>query len=274
MKIYAQLLGLSIFILTITGCSSPTSTPETPVSPAPARSPSPTANQTLTTDNSPGFSTGSISPAKAMLVDRAAHTATLLDSGKVLIAGGFGHGDNAYTDSTELYDPGSGNFVFTGKLPVGRCCHTATKLADGRVLIAGGFNGDYLSNAEIYDPLTGTFTPTRPLTTPRMDHVAVLLDNGKVLLAGGVGTGWTFLASAELYDPATGSFSPTGDMSVPRESHTITKLLDGRVLITGGHQGRHAAVCDGYLATRRERAYLGWLWDRTECQRQDLDLQP
>jgi hypothetical protein len=177
-----------------------------------------------------------------MLADRAAHAATLLDNGEVLITGGFGQGDDTYRDSAELYDPVSGEFVYTGKMAIRRCCHSSTRLLDGRVLIAGGFNGNYLSNAEIYDPKTGLFTPVGPLTTPRMDHVAVLLNDGKVLLAGGVGTGWTFLASAELFDPATGSFTATGDMSVPRESHTVTKLLDGRVLITGGHRGRGSAI--------------------------------
>jgi hypothetical protein len=180
--------------------------------------------------------------AKAMRIERAAHAATLLDNGQVLVTGGFGQGSNTDTDTAELYDPASGDFGFTGKMAMRRCCHTATKLSDGRVLIAGGFNGDYLADAELYDPRTGNFTPTGSLTTPRMDHVAVMLDNGKVLLVGGVGTGWTFLASAELYDPATGAFTRTGNMTVARESHTITKLQNGQVLITGGHRGRHAAL--------------------------------
>jgi len=185
---------------------------------------------------------GSIRPAPAMHIERAAHAATLLDNGQVLITGGFGHGDDTYTAVAELYDSASNEFSFTGQLAPGRCCHTATRLSDGRILIAGGFNGEALADAELYDPQTGNFTPTGSLTTPRMDHVAVLLDTGQVLLVGGVGPGWTFLASAELYDPATGTFTPTQAMTVAREAHTLTKLQDGRVLITGGHQGRHSAI--------------------------------
>jgi hypothetical protein len=177
-----------------------------------------------------------------MEVARAAHTATLLGDGRVLITGGFGKGDDGYTDSAELFDVAEGRFAFTGRMASRRCCHTATRLPDGRVLIAGGFNGRYLSDAELYDPAAGTFTPTGSMTIPRMDHVAVLLDDGRVLLVGGVSTGWTFQASAEIYDPSTGTFRPTGSMSVPRESHTGTRLTDGRVLITGGHQGRHADI--------------------------------
>ncbi|MBI1731064.1 hypothetical protein HYR53_10695 [Candidatus Acetothermia bacterium] len=196
----------------------------------------------ITNGDSSAQGIGSIHPISSMLTDRAAHTATRLADGRVLIAGGFGQGDNSYRASAELYDPSTDRFAATGSLASGKCCHSATRLPDGKILIAGGFNGQYLDNAELYDPATGTFTPTGRLTTPRMDHVAVLLDNGKVLLAGGVGTDWTFLDSAELYDPATGTFTSTGSMSAARESHTATKLMDGRVLITGGHQGRHAAI--------------------------------
>ena len=185
---------------------------------------------------------GGIHPARRMHLERAAHTATLLPNGLTLFAGGFGQGDNSYTDSAELYDPATGEFTLTGKMAVGRCCHTATRLPDGRVLIAGGFNGRYLSTAELFDPATGTFAPTGPLNSGRMDQMAVLLDDGKVLLVGGVGTGWTFLSSAEIYDPATGRFAPTGGMAVARESHTLTKLADGRVLTTGGHRGRHSSI--------------------------------
>jgi hypothetical protein len=201
-----------------------------------------TLSSLITNGDSGAQGTGSIHPISSMLVDRAAHTATLLLNGKVLITGGFGQGDNGYRKNAELYDPTANQFSPTGEMSVARCCHSATLLPDGKILIAGGFNGQYLDNAELYDPATGTFSLTGRLTTARMDHVAVLLDNGKVLLAGGVGTDWTFLDSAELYDPATGTFTSTGNMSVPRESHTVTKLKDGRVLITGGHQGRHTAI--------------------------------
>ena len=184
---------------------------------------------------------GQVRAVAPMAVSRAAHTATLLRNGKVLVAGGFGGGQSALA-SVELFSPEEGRFAAAGAMRVARSSHTATLLPDGRVLIAGGFDGGYLSSAELYDPVTGSFTATGAMTVARSDHIAVLLPNGKVLVAGGVGTGWTFLSSAELYDPATGRFAPTGSLSVPRESHTATLLRDGRVLITGGHQGRHAAI--------------------------------
>ena len=172
---------------------------------------------------------------------RAAHTATLLPDGKVLIAGGFGNGQSRLAQA-ELFDPVQKTFTSIGSMNASRSGHTATLLPNGKVLIAGGYNGDYLASAELYDPASRTFRPTNAMHTARSGHVAVLLPDGKVLLVGGVGTGWTFLKDAELYDPATNSFTRTGEMLAARESHTATLLKNGKVLITGGHKDRRAAM--------------------------------
>lgn len=184
---------------------------------------------------------GVVATIGSMNAARAAHTATLLPNGKVLIAGGFDGAENGKT-SAELYDPATKTFAAAGKMMTPRQSHTATLLPNGKVLIAGGYNGTYLASAEIYDPVTGNFTPTGQMSMARHGHVAILLENGKVLVAGGVGEGYTFLAGAELYDPATGAFAPTGNMTAARESHTITMLPGGSVLITGGHRGRRSDI--------------------------------
>ncbi len=169
---------------------------------------------------------------------RAAHTATGLPDGSVLVAGGVT--EQGFAKGAELYDPGAGGFRPLPSMVTTRRSHSATLLPDGRVLIAGGYGegSSTLASAELYDPSKKSFHPTGSLGAARADHVAVLLDNGKVLIAGGLGLEWTFLAYAELYDPRTGTFAPTGDMTVPRESHIGVRLTDGRVLIAGGHRGR------------------------------------
>lgn len=185
--------------------------------------------------------TGSVNAIRGMNTRRAAHTATLLGNGKVLVAGGFA-GDETNLASAEIFDSKTNTFSSAGNMSFSRSGHSATVLPDGKVLIAGGYNGNYLDSAEIYDANTGKFTPTGKMTLPRSGQTAVLLNNGKVLLAGGVGTGWTFLAETEVYDPASNTFTKTGNMTTARESHTATLLKDGNVLIIGGHQGRRSAI--------------------------------
>lgn len=180
----------------------------------------------------------SISKIAEMKSTRAAHTATLLKDGRVLVTGGFFSGGNSQA-SAEIFDPKTENFSSLKKMNSARAGHTATLLPDGKVLIAGGFtDGNYLDSAEIFDPNSNRFSVIENLTIPRSEHTAVLLDNGKILLAGGVGTGWTFLDSSEIFDPRINKFSAAGKMTTARESHTATRLKDGRILITGGHQGR------------------------------------
>lgn len=184
----------------------------------------------------------SMSGAMTMSAARAAHTATTLRDGRVLVAGGFVAAGSPR--GAELYDPGTGRFSPLPAMVHTRHSHTATLLADGRVLLAGGYTADGapVADVEVFDPSTQRFTAAGTLTEARADHIAVPLHSGKILIAGGLGPNWTFLSTAELYDPVTGRAERTGGMSVPRESHTAVRLRDGRVLVVGGHAGRHAAI--------------------------------
>jgi len=192
-------------------------------------------------------STGTWTLTGSLNVARFLHTATLLQSGKVLVAGGWGLGGFGLDsiNSAELYDPASGEWSFTGSLNVARYWHIATLLQDGRVLVAGGSNdGDLasaLSDAELYNPVAGTWSTTGNLNTSVVLHTATLLPSGKVLVAGGyIPRFLNGLASdissnkAQLYDPAAGTWSQTGDLNSGRDSHTATLLPDREVLVVGG----------------------------------------
>ncbi|HEX8698891.1 MAG TPA: kelch repeat-containing protein [Myxococcaceae bacterium] len=163
---------------------------------------------------------------------RQAHTATLLPSGKVLIAGG--EGASGTLTRAELYDPATGAWAPTGSLAQARRDHTAILLPSGKVLVVGGHGTSAtLASAELYDPATGTWGATSSLPLALHQHTATLLSSGKVLVVGGYGTSGS-LATAMLYDPATNAWAATGSLSEARGSHTATLLPSGRVLVTGG----------------------------------------
>jgi WD40 repeat protein len=173
-----------------------------------------------------------------MMSPRQGMTATLLQNGQVLIAGG----DSArgtFQRTAEIYDPELDAFIPMGELNTGRGAHSASLLKDGKVLFVGGTsNESVLASAEIYDPATGKFTLTGTANQVRYKHGAVLLQDGTVLIVGGSNDNdWTGkYDSAEIYDPATGNFTRISNMNTERFKLSDAALLlpDENVLVGGG----------------------------------------
>lgn len=192
-------------------------------------------------NTNPAPSDGRIDRVASLQTARAAHTATALRSGQLLVAGGMGPGGNSFS-SAELIDLSTARVRSLAPMADERVDHTATALPDGRVVLVGGYDGSYLNTIEVFDPDTERFRRVGRLSEGRSGHTATMLRDGRILIVGGVGRGWTFLASAELFDASTGRAENVGPMRVPRESHSATLLSDGRVLIVGGHRGRREAM--------------------------------
>lgn len=187
----------------------------------------------------------------AMAVGRYVHTATLLASGKVLVAGGESGFPQVFLASAELYDPATGTWSAAGSLGQARDYHTATLLKNGKVLVAGGHViGTVFASAELYDPGTQTWSGAADLIEPRVIHTATLLSDGQVLVAGGFNVSPnSAVSSAELYNPLADSWTPTGSLGISRYAHTATTLLDGTVLVAGGFNGSDLASAELYDAT-------------------------
>src|SRR5207249_3154505 len=161
------------------------------------------------------------------------HTATRLDDGTVLIAGG--QRGARYRRAAQLFDPASDTFAALTPMSTPRGRHTATLLRDGRVVVIGGTDGvEPLASLEIYDPTTRTFSlAPSALAVPRQDHTATLLPDGRILVVGGSNASGA-LDSAEIYDPTAGTVSPAAPLNVPRTLASAAVLLDGTVLVAGG----------------------------------------
>ena len=177
----------------------------------------------------------------AMSVDRAAHQATLLRDGRVLVSGGCaGNHCDAVLASAELYEPADRIFRSVAPMARPRASHAAARLPDGRVLVAGGWTGDGpTARAEVYDPAADRWTAAPNLTEPRVSPIAVPLRDGRVLFMGGGEGRLPDQATAEVFDPATFAFRAVGPMHT--NHYLATRLADGRVLLTGG-QGPDGAI--------------------------------
>lgn len=182
--------------------------------------------------------------AGGMSTPRFEHTATALDDGRVLIAGGQGppiSGATAALASTEIYDPAVDSFRRSNDMGDARFNHTALKLPDRTVLVvggAGGTNGDTsLSVAEIFDPGDGSWTTVGALTGSRSGHVATGFPDGRVLVAGGESItrgNRRSLASAEIFTLEKREWRSAGNMNCPRSEASAALLGDGSVLVVAG----------------------------------------
>jgi hypothetical protein len=178
-----------------------------------------------------------------MASERAAHTATLLSDGRVLLAGGFrtvGRSQRReYLSSTEIYNPRTGKCTAGADMSYPRSGHIAMLLDDGSVLVAGGFGpSGPLSSAELFIPSTGKFTVISAMTARRIGCAAARLRDGRILIAGGGSDDREPTTSAEVFDMKTRTFSRTGHMHIPRSFASCTPLPSGFILVAGGSSRR------------------------------------
>lgn len=80
-------------------------------------------------------------PTSEMSIERhSGLAATLMPDGSVLVTGGQGPGD-VFLATTEIYEPASDKWEFSGTASVGRVMHSLVRLDDGRIAaIAGATN--------------------------------------------------------------------------------------------------------------------------------------
>lgn len=209
--------------------------------------------------------------SNTMSTPRGNHTATLLDSGKVLVVGGYS--TEGETATAELYDPATNTWSPAASALTASDSHAATPLYSGKVLVTGGktYASGALRNAQEYDPATNTWSPVALMPRARSGHVAVRLYSGTVMVLGGGhdavdfydpynATPWypgptlaggasaisaTLLYSGEvlvthstgqasLYDPSANAWLSAGSLTAPLYGHATTFLHSGQVLVTGG----------------------------------------
>jgi len=121
------------------------------------------------------------SPAAPMPSGREGFNATLLKSGLVLVAGGYG--PQWVVATADLYDPAANAWAPAGDMKVARAGPIATLLKNGSVLVIGGSFLANMSSAELYSspgagqaPVSANSSSTLPvgLAVPILSAAAVL----------------------------------------------------------------------------------------------------
>jgi len=187
-----------------------------------------------------------------MSAPRAFHSATVLNDGRVLVAGGLV--SESGVDSIDIFDPATEAFTPNARhLETGRGGHTATLLPNGDVLFAGGFgksddvtcvfgNSCPLNSAEIWDSRNGSLrTVFDHLKNARGYHTAFLAQNGDVVLTGGSkspnainGESKNGLSSVESFQADEESFNLLSEAMSPRAKHAVIPVSQNSFVLVGG----------------------------------------
>lgn len=210
---------------------------------------------------------------------RVSHTATLLDTGEVLIAGG---GDvSVDLVNADLFVPDADEPFLraTGEPVLARRGHAAVFLGSGRVLLIGGEVSDgaggvgATDQAELYVRASEIFLDVADMESQRGSPAAFLLGDGNVIVTGGhrfnenEGVPTRSNTSSELYvvgADGTGTFEELNDtpLSFGRSDVAFIDLFGRAIVVGGTHR-------DGVLATGDERktplTFIDWLQDPADA---------
>ena len=198
-------------------------------------------SDSVTTPEPPALERGLHEVGK-MTQPRYQHVATLLQNGKVLIAGGYAEPPTKVEDpspggtviyrpagvliTAEIFDPETGTSSPTGSMTVSRYADNGILLPDGRVLIMPRYGHIPI---EMYNPDSGIFDALADVPYNATILTATLLQSGRVFVTSVEHTG--------VFDLDARAFTSIFAMDDRRRLQTATLLKDGRVLIVGGIRG-------------------------------------
>jgi hypothetical protein len=140
--------------------------------------------------------------------DAGEASVTLLNDGRVLVAGGYRYGPTPQTTgpqrTAEIYTPSTGTWAATSTMPFATTAgHRAVLLPSGLVVVAGGQDTfGSLAVVQGFNPTTGKWARLNDLNGDREYPIAAPLSGGRILVATGLRiTPETILQDSEIYWP-------------------------------------------------------------------------
>jgi len=171
----------------------------------------------------------------SLKIEKAYHTATLLNNGNLLIVGGETYGGLELNDCEE-YDPLSDKWTKVDSLTTARYSHSATLLPNGTVFVSGGSNyslstsAPWLRSCEVYNSSINKWQAVGSMYYPRNSHYTILINDGYILFLGGDMGNDTW----ELYNISTFQSIFNDKFPITQISPRVEKLPDNEVISIGG----------------------------------------
>ena len=181
---------------------------------------------------------------------RTGHFAIEMQSGDVLIAGGWGGGEGEGSlypsEKLELYKRNERKFERIGdQLSYGAGTHGASLGSKGALVCGGSdlMGGIWTTIPDCQHVQGDTSGTGTPLDISRAHHQMVPLDDGRAMIIGGISIDdpevfedrIDAVPFTAIFDAETGLWSDSDDLNIARAGFSATTLPDGRVLVVGGN---------------------------------------
>ena len=164
-------------------------------------------------------------------------TVAPLADGRILVTGGGGLQNPVRLNSTELYNPATGQSTWGDTIAVGNEVSPIVQLYNGKVLMTH-------RPPQLFDPATDQWSQaTDFVQSKRMpngdhsDHELILLpnDDGKAVAIGYISFAPNQLGNlVEIYDPQTDSWSLGSNFAPMRSRAKMVLLPNRKIMVAGG----------------------------------------
>jgi hypothetical protein len=203
----------------------------------------------------------------SMNLGRYNHSATLLNDGRVLVAGG--ETNNFTTSQCEIYNPNTNTWEFTGNMLEERSYHTALLLSHDKVFVCGGDGlAPWQKSCELYDVNLGIWSYASDMLAYRANPKSYFLEKvNKILILGGDVLPYSTEDTWEIYDPNI--LQPVFLESFPINQFLLNnnvQLLNGNIILAGSEEYDFNPMPYAWPSKRC------WIFDVTTDMNEDIKI--
>ena len=169
---------------------------------------------------------------------RLEHSATLLPSGNILVAGGTSEmsADGEPIASAEVFDTTANRFFLNpSEMLQARKAHRGAVSGNDALHVGGKRGTSALQEVEAFQS-DGQFTAAPSLRSERHSFTLTALADGSLVATGGIASLGNTLTTCELLPPNPTQWIEltSATMNTARAHHTATLLEDGSIILVGG----------------------------------------